>query len=117
MREYNRRSDNVNGYPSFSIRESFGFLYRNGTTGCWMVAEVFDQMNTNKGYLRTKSAAELPTQDGLTWQYQSSSRLRAVTGTWRDDRAIVCGGANKVTLTLNRHLKPDPYPKSHRNAK
>ena len=61
-----------------------------------MVAEVFDQMNTNKGYLRTKSAAELPTQDGLTWQYQSSSRLRAVTGTWKDDSAIVCIGANKV---------------------
>ena len=98
MREYNRRSDNVNGYPSFSITDIFvnGFLYRNGTTGCWMVAEVFDQMNTNKGYLRTKSAAELPTQDGLTWQYQSSSRLRAVTGTWKDDSAIVCIGANKV---------------------
>ena len=96
MREYNRRSDNVNGYPSFCMDEYYGFLYRNGKTGCWMVAEEPDQMNNNKGYLRTKSAAELPTQDGLTWQYQSSSRLRAVTGTWKDDSAIVCIGANKV---------------------
>ena len=55
-----------------------------------MVADNPDQMTKNKGYLRTKSAAELPTQDGLTWQYQSSSRLRAVTGTWINDRAIVC---------------------------
>ena len=97
MHEYNRRSDNVNGYPSFSIRESYGFLYRNGTTGCWVVAENSGQMNTNKGFLRTKSAAELPTQDGIKWQYQSSSNFRAVTGTWRDDSAIVCEGANKVS--------------------
>ena len=43
-----------------------------------------------------KSAAELPNQNGLTWQYQSSSRLRAITGEWKDDNAIVCEGNNKV---------------------
>ena len=104
MREYNRRSDNVNGYPSFSIRESYGFLYRNGTTGCWMVASSEEQIKSNKGVLRTKSAAELPTQNGITWQYLSSSRIRAVTGTWKDDNAIVCVGSNKVRPRANPSL-------------
>ena len=109
MREYNRRSDNVNGYPSFSVVENYYFLYRNEKNGCWMVAAYSDEMNNNKGYLRTKSAAELPTQDGLTWQYQSSSRLRAVTGTWKDDSAIVCIGANKViSPSLSPSLSPSP---------
>ena len=108
MREYNRRSDNVNGYPSFCISEYYGFLYRNGKTGCWMVANLPSEMNTNEGVLRSKSAAELPTQDGLQWQYHATVGLRL----WKDDRAIVCEGTNKVpmleTLTLtpilNQHL-------------
>ena len=101
MLEYNRRSANVNGYPSYEKYSRY--LYR-GITGCWMVAENSDQMNNNRGVLRTVATSwttgELPTLEGLQWQFQSSSKFRAVTGTWRDDSAIKCKGTNKVTLTL-----------------
>ena len=93
MHEYDR-SENVNGHPAYLTNGHC--LYRNGTTGCWTVADGDDQMKSNKGILRSTAAAELPTQDGLQWQYQSDSRFRAVTGTWKDDAAIVCEGANKV---------------------
>ena len=128
MHEYDRTSDNVNGYPSY-MRNS-EYLYRNGTTGIWMVAEGRDQMNRGKGVLKSKSAADLPTQSGLKWQYQSSSRIRAMMGTWKDDSAIVCEGNNKVrpgqspqkntdtpvanpvTKTL-RHIPPLPPDDGH----
>ena len=66
MREYSRSSGKVNGYFSFEYYGDW-FLYRNGTTGCWMVASSEEQIKSNKGVLRTKSAAELPTQNGLKW--------------------------------------------------
>ena len=115
MHEYDLTSDNVNGYPSYTRNSEY--LYRNESTGIWMVAEDRDQMNLGKGVLQSTSAAELPTQSGLKWQYQSSSRIRAVMGTWKDDSAIVCEGNNKVRpgcppqKKIQTHLRQTPSPK------
>ena len=81
------------------------YLYRAASTGCWMATATKAHMDRGKGILRSKSAADLPTQEGLKWQYYSSGTFAAVTGAWRDDDAMVCTpleqGRNKVTLSKN----------------
>ena len=78
-----------------------------------MVAKSKADMDNNKGVLRSKQAAALPTQEGLTWQYQSTGFFPFdfdfdvdVIGTWKDDITIVCDGSNKVTRIFS--LPPPP---------
>ena len=93
MGVYSRTEKSVNGgYPVYT--KKFGMhthhLYRAGAgedTGCWMVAESERYKTRNEGHIKSKSAAELPTQEGLEWQY--------AWGGWKDDPSMVCTGVSQ----------------------
>ena len=111
MGAYSRTEKSVNGgYPVYTKkgkvfvdgqwRDGTHYLYRAGAgedTGRWMVTNSEYDMTKNEGYIKSKSAAELPTQEGLQWEYESM-----VWG-WKDDPSMVCTGVSQDAGTIHAY--------------
>ena len=108
MGAYSRTEKSVNGgYPVYTKkgqdrrgRDKTHYLYRAGAgedTGCWVVTENEEDMTKNEGEIKSKSAAELPTQAGLQWQYKGDY------GVWRDDPSMVSTGVSQVAGIMHAY--------------
>ena len=100
MGTYSRTEKSMNGgYPVYTKkgRGETHHLYRAGAgedTGRWMVTWSEEKMTKNEGIIKSKSAAELPTQEGLTWQYNINIR---------DDPSMVCTGVSQDAGTMHAY--------------
>ena len=99
MGAYRRAEQRAHGYPLYS-KEADGethWLYRSGGgTGNWCVAPAEEHIAGNAGYINTKSAADLPTQEGVVWRYSDG-------GSWNDDSAMACTEVGGVGGSSRRH--------------
>ena len=85
MGAYRRAEQRAHGYPLY-LKEAGGethWLYRNGGAGNWCVVDAEANIAKNFGFISTKSAADLPTQEGVVWRYYDG-------GSWNDDSAMAC---------------------------
>ena len=99
MGAYRRAEQRAHGYPLYS-KEAGGethWLYRSGdVVGIWCVADAEANIAKNVGYINTKSAAHLPTQEGVVWRYYDG-------GSWNDDSAMACTEVRGVGGSSRRH--------------
>ena len=74
MGAYHLADEGWHGYPSYATNvegERKSYLYRAGGgdhEGKWCVTDDKDNIAQNVGAIRSASAAELPTQEGLRWE-------------------------------------------------
>ena len=89
MGTYERAEDRIiNGSPLFTKMLAGGgghFLYRSSTEGTWLVTDAESRIANNKGLISSSTAAALPTEAGLVWQYSYGQQRR-----WQDDANMRC---------------------------
>ena len=97
MGAYHLADEGWHGYPSYTTNvegQRKSYLFRAGggdNEGKWCVTDDKDKIAKNKGTIKSASAAELPTQEGLQWK----------VGRQRDlDDAIVCTDLRATTDRL-----------------
>ena len=85
MGVYSLAEQTAHGYPRFTKEEggTKHHLYRSSKTGRWMAVVGEESIAKNMGSITTKAAAELPTSEGVEWQYYDGSK-------WVDDGALQC---------------------------
>ena len=90
MGPFKRTDKTVHGYPAFTKTEDgvTHYLYRSSNTGQWRVTDKKFGIAMNLGYIMSKDAAVLPTQEGLEWQYLDNG--------WKDDSAITCTEVGQI---------------------
>ena len=91
MGPFERTDKTVHGYPAFTKTEDgvTHYLYRTSDDGHWIVTDDEKNIARNAGWIMSKDAAELPTQEGLEWQY-------ADNGSRMDDSAITCTEVGQI---------------------
>ena len=91
MGPFERTDKMVHGYPAFTKTEDgvTHYLYRTSDVGDWMVTTDEKGIARNTGGIGSKDAAELPTQEGLEWQYSNN-------GSFKDDSAITCTEVGQI---------------------
>ena len=87
MGQFKLCAERANGYPCYSKRVAGGgahWLYRSSGGGEWMVTDAETSIAKNAGGIGTSTAAELPTEAGLVWQYADEG--------FHDDPEMTCTG-------------------------
>ena len=85
-RQYTKADQRVNQRPLWTKivnGKDTHFLYRSSRDGCWSMSCKEESVAKNMREIKTKSASELPTQEGVVWQYYDGK-------TWQDDDAMAC---------------------------
>ena len=90
MGVYSLAEQTAHGYPRFTKEEggTKHHLYRSSKTGRWVAVEGEENIAKNLGLITTKAAAELPTSEGVEWQYDDGSKWDG--SKWVDDAALQC---------------------------
>ena len=91
MGPFKRTDKTVHGYPAFTKTEDgvTHYLFRSSDDGRWAVTDDEKHIAKNFGWIVSKDAAELPTQEGLEWQYWNN-------GSFKDDSAITCTEVGQI---------------------
>ena len=61
--------ERVNEYPLYKKAEEDHYIFRIKSNGKWMVTNSRANVDKGAGYIVTQGAAQLPTSEGVTWQY------------------------------------------------
>ena len=76
MGVYRLAAERVFCYPSYTKveGEKTHYLYHAGDgSGLWWITDRKDRIAQNSGTIKSASAAELPTQEGLQWKVRDKS--------------------------------------------
>ena len=114
MGAYRRTEQRVHGYPLYSkeVGGETHWLYRSGDgEGCWYVTDAKADIAQNRGYIRTKSAADLSRRKR---RGSCGSTGMAVAGTttapWRAPRWVGSEGARDAILARAAAAAADRPP-------
>ena len=92
MGEYKMEEERVNEYPLYKKAEEDHYIYRITKSGKWMVTGSRASVDKGAGSIMTQGPAQLPTSEGVTWQYWDGKKKKDVP-----DDAI---SANDVKVSI-----------------
>ena len=69
MGEYKMEEERVNEYPLYKKAEEDHYIFHSNFSGKWVVTDERAGVDENAGCIETQGPAQLPTSEGVTWQY------------------------------------------------
>ena len=80
MGEYKMEEERVNEYPLYKKAKEDHYIFRS-EGGRWVVTNSRADVDKGGGSIATQGRAQLPTSEGVTWEYYDGSK-------WAPDDAI-----------------------------
>ena len=77
MGSYKMEEERVNEYPLYKKAKEDHYIYRH-TDGEWMVTDSRADVDKGSGAIVTQGPAQLPTSEGVTWQYWDGKKKKDV---------------------------------------
>ena len=82
MGEYKMEEERANEYPLYKKAHEDHYIYRTKKGGNWVVADDRAHVDEGVGYIETQGPAQLPTSEGVSWQYYDGKKDKWVPDDW-----------------------------------